>query len=252
MTYSGCKKKISRIALILLLLASALVASHVSNAQAATVEAEVIKAAVYEHVAEYVPVCEGCSLNLQYLKLPNEGYLTLPQAENISLELKSNLDQLVTSRTIVRVKLTGDNGRTRHIGVPVLIGVERPVWQAKDRVQPGQALTPAVVKTVREVVTTQLPHQMPVDAKLEDYEARVVIQPGRLIDDRCIQRIPMVKAHQEVRIQIQLSRKMSVTVLGEALESGQEGQSIRVRQTRPRRKDYHATVIAPGLVRVAM
>lgn len=201
-----------------------------------------------QHIREHVPVCDNCSLQLTWHRQP--GISQLNDLGPVRITAESALDQHLSSRTIVRLHLKGTNGKSRLIGLPVSIAVERPVWVSRGRLSPGQSLLAKDLVLKRKAIGYGLEHQWPADWNPKGYEARVGITAGSVIDTRNSRKSPVIRPNQEVRIFMASGGKATCAFPGTALQEGYVGQTIRVRQTLYKRKDYLATVIAPGRVEV--
>lgn len=140
---------------------------------------------------------------------------------------------------------------SQTIGIPVEVSITQPVWVATNTIMPHQPLSLKDLKL--ETRTLHQFGQTPLSPDLSpsQFESNTMLRPGTILDSRWVSRIPDVRRLQEIRVVLKNSSGTQVSIIGTALEDGYIGQSIRVRQTQPRRKDYKATVTGLGRAQVS-
>ena len=209
-----------------------------------------IEAAVRRHVLEQLHPGAGETPMVRVLQVPGGPcrFADVDRPEQVAIQAESNLARQVTDRAVVRVKLHPERGGDRLIGVPVEIHMKRPVWVVTAPLQPGQPLNGKVLRQEEREIGHDLARMLPMDAKPTDYQARVVLKPGQVLDSTNVGRIPTIRRLQDVRIWLQSPAGMKVSVLGQALEDGFVGGAIRVRQKDFKRRDYTARVVGRGNV----
>lgn len=194
---------------------------------------------------------------LTQLKLPATETLTvtpirpleLPEGAKVT-RLASMLDRQFSNRAVIRVYYETPDHLVHQQGVAVAIDWQHPVWIVARPVSAGQPLSASAAHLEPRAMTHEAAHFLPVDAKLGEYETRLMLRPGSVLDDRQIRRIPAVRLKQEVRILLETAPGMQVMILGTAMADGVVGEVVRVQQTNFRKKVYLGQVVAPGVVKV--
>ncbi|MEB3245124.1 MAG: flagellar basal body P-ring formation chaperone FlgA [Vampirovibrionales bacterium] len=176
--------------------------------------------------------------------------------QDLTLEYQSILEQRFTPNPVVRLTITQPGGSKRLIGVPVSIQANARVWAAKKQIDPHAKLSPLMVQLQPADVSRAL-DQVLIEttpaSELNQYEARVILRAGEWLDLRKIQKTPAVKRNSPVKLIIEPSPGMRVTINGIALEDGQIGQVIRVKRQKDNRQRHYlsGTVTGKGQVNVS-
>lgn len=217
-------------------------------AMAVTVAPEAIRQEVAAHVKDQLASLmqgeDGAQIQVDVLNVPS-GPFEFPEAASLSeieIEPRSNLDQVYSSRAIVRVRLS-DGLSGREIGVPVQIHIKKPVWVVKNHVNANAPLRKSDFKLEMREVSINYGHAVGQERDLAQYAARVNLRPGELLDSRKIVIPPDVTRNSEVRILMTNGQGMTVSVPGIAMNDGRIGEEIQVRHQLHKRKYFTAKVI---------
>jgi flagella basal body P-ring formation protein FlgA len=204
-----------------------------------------LETAIADYVAEKVSAISGLEgAHAEIINIP----AAFPDGDQLSITLESSLDkgQWVGDRCIVRTTVQNDRGERRTLGVPVKLSLAAPVWVVTRPVSPGENLKTALRKEVRDIAANW---QTAFTTDPAGYTARVRMMPGEILDSRKLKRQPAVQRQHPVQISITNGQDVTITMIGEALEDGQPGQSIRVKN---QRKTYTARVVGPNRVEVGI
>ncbi len=241
-----------------LLLAGVLacVTGWTSSSPAVELSATRIQQQVVAHVQEKLQTqinpADQPFVSVEVMSIPSTS-LSFPQdtdAHAIKISTESNLGDMYSERTIVRVHLESPQGTRRDLGVPVHITVQKPVWVAKNAVMAQQPLRLSDFVLQTKDVSYIYRYAVGEETKLGDYVARINLQPGEVLDNRKIVIPPDVTYNAEVRILINSNNGMTLTVPGVAMANGRIGETIRVRQSIYQQKYYSAKVIDKNRVLV--
>jgi flagella basal body P-ring formation protein FlgA len=157
-----------------------------------------------------------------------------------------------SDRGIVRIKMTDNSGRSRDIGVPVQVKVQKAVWVVKNTVSANSPLRLTDLSLETRDVSRQYAYVLGSDRDLSPYIARVNLLPGELLDARKLITPPDVRYNDEVRIIMHTDTGMILTVPGVAMSDGKIGQTIRVRQAQFQRKYYTGKITDKNQVEVEL
>lgn len=183
-------------------------------------------------------------VTVEVLNLPY-GQISFPNAKtanDIKITTESSLGELYSERTIVRVHLEAQDGMAREVGIPVHIIIKKPVWVVKNVINAQHPLRPSDFTLQTKDVSYNYRYAVGQETNLNDYSARVNLQPGEVLDNRKIIIPPDVSYNANVLI-IVSSGTMTVSVPGIAMASGKVGETIRVRQSVYQNKYYNAKII---------
>jgi flagella basal body P-ring formation protein FlgA len=215
-----------------------------------------------EHVKQTVPQQPGDRLDVEVLGLPfgdiELGQKSASETDRpgaIECKVSSDLSNRFASRSIVRISLSEtESGQRREVGVPVRIRIFRPVWVAKSAIPAQTVLSPSQFKQESRDISQAYQTMIPTDLaamNLNQYKARVSIRPGAMLDARQIARVPDIQRMADVRIVLTNQQGMAISVIGEALQDGLVGDSIRVRYRSAnaiRPKEYMGKVVSKNRV----
>jgi flagella basal body P-ring formation protein FlgA len=215
-----------------------------------------IQQAVVAHVQDklqtQISKADQAYITVDVLNVPTPP-LNFPQvkdARDIKITTESNLGEMYSERTIVRVHLQSPDGFNRDMGVPVHITVKKPVWVVKSAVFAQQPLRLSNFSLQTKDVSYIYRYAVGQETNLGDYIARINLQPGEVLDARKILIPPDVTYNAEVRILISSNNGMTLSVPGVALANGRIGDTIRVRQSIYQQKYYSAKIIDKNRVLV--
>ncbi len=167
--------------------------------------------------------------------------------QDLRLDSQSILDTRYNANPVVRLTITDSKGIKRVTGMQVKIQAMAMVWMTKNTINAGDVLKPSQLKLVSTDISRQLDMAMSeaVSPKaLNQYEARVMISAGQLLDFRKVRKIPDVKQNAAIKLIIEASPRVEVGVSGIALQNGYIGETIRVRRDR----DNHSKRYLSGIV----
>lgn len=172
--------------------------------------------------------------------------LNFPEASSFS-EIKittdSQLGQTYSERGVVKVHIEDSQGNRREIGVPIQISIKKPVWIVKNPITANAPLRLSDLSLELRDVSHSYGFTVGQERELSNYVARTTLGAGDILDTRKMIIPPDVSCNDDIRITLNSSNGMSVTVPGVALSNGRLGEMIRVRQSVFQRKYYTAKVI---------
>ncbi|MGE0199931.1 MAG: flagellar basal body P-ring formation chaperone FlgA [Candidatus Melainabacteria bacterium] len=240
-----------------LLVALALMAGFAAQAQPLTPAG--VEQAVRDHVekslagyldlnnpANHVTLTLG---NIPGLVSALKQFEDTPEKTELKLELSSSLSEFYSDRTLVRIRVIGETGTERMMGVPVRIQVEKPVWVAKINVDAKAPLRTQHFALKTMDVSQDLPHTAGREFPLNQYTARVNLRAGEPLDIRKVNVPPAVTRNSTVHI-ILISDGMNISVMGTAMADAQVGERVRVKYKNRTQKYFTATVTDRNKVEV--
>lgn len=213
-----------------------------------------VVAHVQEKVAQVVDPADAKNIRVSIIRVPAAPF-DFPAAktpQEIKISITSRLGEVYSPRGIVQVSLQDGSGHQREIGVPVQIGIQKPVWVVKNVINAHEPLRASDFSLQSKDVSNCYNYAVGVNRNLDSYLARVNLRPGDILDARKIVIPPDVTYNSPVRIFLSNGDGMTVTVPGIALASGKIGETIRVRQAVFQRKDYSAKIVDKNKVLVEM
>lgn len=229
-----------------------------ADAMAVMVESDVLRASVVSHVQHeiqpFLPDENPPKVSVEILHMPFHN-LAFPDADSLAdldIEPSSSLSKSYSNRTVVRLNITGPTGRSVHLGVPVKITVNKPVWVVKNLINPGQSLSKKDFRLETRDVSRELATAVGPERQLSDYLARVNLRPGDVLDARKIILPPAVSRNGLVRIILTGQEGMRISMNGIALQDGYIGQQVRVYHQNDRNRRYNAKVIGKNRVLVSL
>ncbi|MDX2085812.1 MAG: flagellar basal body P-ring formation chaperone FlgA [Candidatus Melainabacteria bacterium] len=218
------------------------------------IEESLIGEIVQAHVKNQLPASAQSSLSVEVDRVPGAPFLYPEEytAEDITIQANSNLKEHFNSRAIVRVSLKDKSGSTKEVGVPVHITLKQPVWVVKNMIYPGQGINSKdLTLETRDVSRYYYSVVSPKD-DLSEFEARVVVRPGMMLDRRQLIHPPAVRRNQPVKISLKNGNTFQISVEGLAMEDGRIGQTVRVRNLKKMNQYYSGQVVAKNRVEVAL
>ncbi|MEB3286482.1 MAG: flagellar basal body P-ring formation chaperone FlgA [Vampirovibrionales bacterium] len=218
-----------------------------------TINEEQIKQAVIHHVEEalshYITSQEDTQVNVEITNFPRRE-LVFPNATTFDLQVDSNLDRNYSERLVTRIDITTDDGQSQTLGVPVQIQVHKLVWVAKSAISAKTPLSPQDFTLESKDVGRQFAYVVGREYPLREYIARVNLMPGTILDNRKIVKPPDINRNSEVSIQFSNNNGMIISVTGTALNDGNIGEVIKVRQSIYKNRYHNARVIDKNRVQV--
>lgn len=224
-------------------------------AQAVKVPESVIRDKVTTHVRERLaPLLSANDQDCLAVKVPKiPAPINFPEAKEISgitIETDSTLGSIYSNRGVVRVQLSSQDGSRKTFGVPVELRIEKPVWVSKTTINAGQPLHASDFELQTRDVSYSYPYAIGQEQPLSQYVARVNLRPGEILDNRKLSIPPDVRYNDEVRILLSSKNGMTLIVPGIAMSDARIGDTIRVRQSRFKKKYYTAKVLDKNRVLV--
>lgn len=175
--------------------------------------------------------------------------------QDVRLDYQSILDTHYNANPVVRLTLTDTKGIKRVTGMQVKIQAMAMVWMTKNPINAGDILKSSQLKLVPTDISRQLDMAMSeavTSNALNQYEARVMIGAGQLLDFRKVRKIPDIQQNAAIKLIIEASPGVEVGISGIALQNGSIGETIRVRRDRDNHSKRYlsGTVIDKHRVRV--
>jgi flagella basal body P-ring formation protein FlgA len=214
-------------------------------------EADIAKQ-VRRHVLEQLKADENTTVGIDILRVPGMPMAieSANSADELQYHLTSTLGESYSSRTIVRVQVTGPDDDVRTIGVPIKLTIQKKVWVAKAKVTPKEELSTALFAIEERDVSQNYQTVIGAETELKQYEARIILKPGQVLDSRSVVLPPAVRRYSDVRIIMTNHDGLNITLKGLALEDGRVGETVKVRHPIYRHKVYTAKVIDRNRVEV--
>jgi flagella basal body P-ring formation protein FlgA len=192
------------------------------------------------------------TLTVQVLSIPGAPY-RFENSKSIQLSCESAAwNNNWTDHAIVRVKMSDATGRSREIGVPVRVSIQKSVWVVRHLVNANTPLQLRDMSLELRDVSANYAYIVGSDKDLGTYNARVNLLPGEWLDNRKMSIPPDIRYNDQIHIVMLGSNGMELNVPGVALSDGQIGQTIRVRQVAFQRRDYQGKIIDKNAVQVEL
>lgn len=237
---------------LITLLTGAGLSAHALDLDAATVS-EQVRSHVLGQLRQHHGVQGDERVIVDILNVPGAPF-KIEQAQapsDIVIDTRSSLAEVYANRAIVRVSLKTHGGQSlREFGVPVQIKIEKPVWVVKNLIQAGEPMSAKNLTLETREISRSYQHTVGRDTRLTQYEARVNLQPGELLDNRKLLIPPDVRRFTDIRIVLSNGKGMEVSVPGTALSDGRVGETIQVRQQSLAKKTFSGEVIDKNRVLV--
>lgn len=184
-------------------------------------------------------------VNIEITGMPYKT-LTIPDGK-VKIDASVNTDQF-NRNNIVRVKVSVDNNEVKSFGVPVRLTLYDNVWVAKEYIAKGESLSGEKVIQEKREIGLIANNALRGNVYPQGITVRKSFGAGEIIDTRFIKSIPAVAKNSPVSIVFQ-SPYVTVTISGEALDSGKVGDFIRVRNNKYK-KDYKGKIIGSNTILV--
>jgi flagella basal body P-ring formation protein FlgA len=215
-----------------------------------TVNPKMVETRVENYVRESTPLKDPAAV--LYVDVTEESTEPIVlKGDNLNISMEDTRMNPMESRGIVQVTLTTDQD-VRHIGVPVRISVEKPVWIAKCLIRPKETISAQNAVLQRKRLSDDALYSLGSQENVQNYTARTTIEPGSLLDLRKLTMIPAVYNNEEVRLVMNMESGVVISVEGKALEDGTIGKRIRVSRKLGDNKIryYTGEVIGRNLVQI--
>ncbi len=173
------------------------------------------------------PKEQNATVDVEVLNLPQ-----LPvqlEGENLKWVLSDTRPTPLTPSTIVQVSLSTESD-LRHIGIPVRIYIDRPVWVVKQLIMAHQPITPSDVTLERKRLTYEAPYVIGEKDNITAYSAQSNLAPGTILQSRQLFLTPAIFRNDQIRLVLVMASGVQVSVMARALEDGAIGKRIRVQE----------------------
>jgi flagella basal body P-ring formation protein FlgA len=194
----------------------------------------------------------GEKLSIKILGIPGAPF-RFPDTQAIQLSCDtSSWNSLWSDRGLVRVTMSDNTGRSREIGIPVQVIIQKNIWVVRNRVISHSPVAPKDLSLEFRDVSANYGYTADESLDLTQYVARVNLLPGEWLDIRKLEIPPDVRYNDDVSLIMTGPNGMELTVPGVALANGQIGQTIPVRQAQFQQKHYVGKIIAKRQVQVEL
>lgn len=158
------------------------------------------------------------------------------------VEVKTSVNlNFFSSYTVSKVNISVNGETVKTFGVPVRIHVFDKVWVAKDIINNGELLSNSNLELEIKDISVLVENATREDFSFDNLKTKRAYKAGDIIDKRYIAKIPNIVRNSIVSIIFQ-SKNFTMTLSGEALEDGNIGDYIRVRN-KQYKKDYIGRII---------
>ena len=173
--------------------------------------------------------------------------------DELNISLEDHRATPIPYNTIVHVTLSTEQGTT-HMGIPVKVWVERPVWVTTKLVPSKTPLTMADVRLETKRLSQSEALTLSQQEPITTYTSKMNVPAGTVLDLNHVRKIPLVTRQRETRIILSMGNGVQVTAMGEALEDGGQGQQVKVMQKRDgqKMKIYTGQVMGKNVVLVKL
>ncbi len=200
-----------------------------------------IRAELEVHLASHYP---GHTYKTQIGNI--DSRLQLTPCKNLNIFKPNHTREL--GQTTLGVKC--NSGANWLIFVPVTIQKFTRVAVAKQDYSRGHILRAGDIKLVSRDVSDLHQGYFEKTSSIKDMVARRTIRRDTVITPGMVKHPRFVKRGDEIVIMAE-SKNLVIRAKGKAMMDGRKGDRIRVKNTQSKR-EFQATVIAPGTVRVTM
>jgi flagella basal body P-ring formation protein FlgA len=215
-----------------------------------------IQASVQAHVRQSLGVLttSETQLSVDILGIPGLSSVDTDFADvPITLSATSGLKDHYSNRTVIQLNLCDAQNHCRHLSVPVKITLRQPVWVAKLGVPAHQPLGRKDLALEVRDVSQIAAHTLNAKAKLDQYETRVSLAPGEVVDTRKLLAKPDVRRNAPIRVILAQTNGVEIGLYGKALQDGRIGDIIVVTYgLNQSTHQYRGEIIGPNAVKVSM
>jgi flagella basal body P-ring formation protein FlgA len=155
-----------------------------------------------------------------------------------------------SSHSIVKADIIIDGVKEQSLIVPVNIKIYDNVWVVTEHIDRGRAFSGSNTAVERREIGSSAKYALRATVNPEGFLTRKTFRPGDVIDNRFIENAPVVKKESPVSV-IFKADFVTVTMSAEAMDNGNVGDFIKVRNTRYK-KNYIGRVISPNTVLVGI
>ncbi len=226
---------------------------------AVLVDEAMISQAVIQHVKDVAKdigmTKNGELLNIEVMAVPRAPFKfsETEEVSDITLTTSSSLDRFFSNRALVQVNISSKaSGRARQIGVPVKVSLSKKVWVAKNTIMPRESLSARNVELVSREITTNFEQAAGEEIELSKYSTRMMLKKGQMLTTYQITKPPAVQRNTVVKIIMAGANGLKIMLDGKAMEDGQVGQLIRVRNRFNKNKFYRGRVVSENRVQVGI
>lgn len=222
---------------------AALLACWLAAAQPA--EGSAIQAAVERAIAEWAA---PLGATVARIELPESARRPSPEFAGAEVATRAPAGPPRPGRVVVECELTRADGSRHRVAVPCVVLLSRVVPVAAGRLARHRTLEESDVRwTPMEFSTTgDWPEAI---GQIAGRRLRRGLEPGAVIALDLLESVPAVRRGEAVEVTV-AGGGLAVRLQTIALEDGQAGEEIRLRN-RDSRRVLRAVVTAPGFARVA-
>lgn len=186
-----------------------------------------LEAKVRSYLAETTPMdAKQGKLGVEIIRLPMAPFQL--KGNTVQLMAEDSRPTPMTGRTIVQV-LMSTEAETRRVGIPVRLTVEKPVWVAARLIRSGEPLSARNAVLQRKQITLDAAEDcLDTRSKLGNYQSRMNLSPGTVLETSKLKAIPAVHHNEEVHLVLAMQSGVQVSVLAKSLQDGAIGQKVRV------------------------
>ncbi len=166
---------------------------------------------------------------------------------NVKINTSYN-DNYFSSHSMVKADIVVDGVKERTLILPVNIKIYDNVWVVTEHIDRGKAFSGSNVTVEKRDISSYVRYALRSNTDIEGMLARKTFKPGDIIDNRYVENAPAVKKESPVSVVFK-SDFVMVTMSAEAMDNGNIGDFIKVKNTRYK-KIYIGRVISPNTVLV--
>ncbi len=166
---------------------------------------------------------------------------------NIKINTSYN-DNYFSSHSMIKADIIVDGIKEKTLIFPVNIKIYDNVWVVTEPIDRGKSFSGSNVTVERKDISSYVKYAVRANTDIEGLLARKTFKPGDIIDNRYIESAPAVKKESPVSVVFK-SDFVMVTMSAEAMDNGNIGDFIKVKNTRYK-KIYIGRVISPNTVLV--
>ncbi len=164
------------------------------------------------------------------------------------LEIVDTIPRKMDSRMLVHFRLKSQGEVVGEWKLGVLCELWQEVYAANKPINRDDAFSSELLKTVTVDALKQSHSLVTVDEEIAGYESIQTVSEGNLIKWRHVRKTPVVRVGQLVEVLAQ-EGIMTISAQGIAMQSGTDGEFIKIRNTRSK-KEFQAKVVDGKTVKV--
>ena len=218
---------------------------------------ERIHNSIQSHVRESLTAIttKDSQIDIDILGIPGLTSVDADLADSpVIIKTTSALKSRYSNRTVIQLNLCNNHNHCRHLSVPIRITLQQPVWVANHGVSAHQPLVKSNLTLEMREVSQIASHTLTAKTDLNQYETRIGIGSGQVLDVRKLVLKPDVRRNSRVRIVMVQSNGVHLGFYGKALQDGRIGETITVAYglNHRKKKQQRGQVIRHNTVQVSM